>query len=270
MGIYYFILQSLGRLIFLFSINLKDHVAFFGDIFFIFSLILKIGLFPFFFWVYKLGSCSKPLLTFFILTLQKIPIFIIIFSNFSMNLFYFFLFSFILGSLLIFFRKDYISMFISSSISSTFWVFLIFLDNLFLFLLFFLIYTFILFLFFYSFEPRNFFLNSYTELLLLTGIFIFIVGLPPLSLFFFKLNLRFFFGRSLKIFEFLLFWIFSFTSLLGYTKFLHFNFFFNRNLYLKNDFQIWKILIFYYLLIFSLFFVIWKSKLFKLLSSYLK
>lgn len=268
--IYYFILQSLGRLIFLLRINSKDLGFLLGDWIFIFSIFLKIGLFPFFFWVYKLGECSGYIITFFILTFQKIPLFIILFFNFRNNILFLIFFSFIFGSFMIYFSFNYLFLFISSSISSSFWVYLIFLDNFYLFSIFFLIYTFSLFLFFFFLESRNFSLLSYGEFLLLTVIFIFLVGLPPMRLFFFKFNISFFFGLGLGSLELLLFWFLRLVSLFGYTKFFFSYFVMNEILYLKNEFWISKISFFYFNLIFFLCFLIWKSKLYKLLSSYLK
>ena len=254
-GLYYFIFQSLGRILFLLSFRFKEHFSWMRELFFFSSIFLKIGLFPFFFWVYNFGSYSSNLRIYFILTLQKLPIFLILFRNFSRFTLYGILFSFVFGSIIIFFRTSYVNVFISSSISSSLWVFLIFLDNLFLFFIFFLSYSLFLFLFFVYLDLGASSLVSYSEFLMLIPVFIFLSGLPPIRLFFFKVEVSWLIYYFFSSIEFFIFWILRFLALLGYLSFFFSRFFFNKFLYLKHDYGTLKISFFFFVIIFSSFFV---------------
>lgn len=219
---YYFLIQSLGSLIFLFSSSIFDSLNLDLDILVLLALRLKLAIFPLFSWFFFLRSSLRSIIFILIITFQKIPIFLILF-NFSTNyLSLFLLFSFISGSILIFFRSNVFALLIRSSISRSFWIYLIFLEDNKIFFLFFLFYTLTIF-FFFGEE------SSIHNLIL----FCFLCGLPPFSLFFFK----FFLVNFLRFnFFFLFFFIlFRFVRLIGYTKFFFFNFFSEKIPYWKHE-----------------------------------
>lgn len=230
----YFIIQSLGRFLFLLRIYLKEEIYIFYDLFFLVSLTLKLGIFPLFFWIVDIGRSLGCIIFILILSVQKIPIFLIFFNIISRFTLLFLFSSLAFGGLIIFFSRNIYDVLIYSSIYSSFWVYLIYLQDLYFYLSFFFIY-FISIFFLVSnrvFSKENIFRVRF---------FIFICGLPPFSIFFFKFFIVYnAFQINLNSF-FLLFWTFRFISLIGYFKFFYSIFFLDKFLYLKDKFCFKKI-----------------------------
>ena len=246
--IFYFFVQSIS------SIFLLRDFFFSGDLFifnceaiFFLALTLKLGIFPFFFWAFKLCDYLSLFIFWLILTLQKIPFFLIFFSNFNNWLILILVFSFIRGSVLILFSNRFNFIIVSSSVLSTFLIFYIFrLDFLFFFF----------FFFFYS--VRIFLLlkvyfkdyNSRLNFLVILFLFRFFLGLSPLSLFFFKLSLTTFFSLYASSLELLIFWGFRFLALFGYMKFCYFLFYRGTNFYFYSVSYEKKIIFFFLSMVF--------------------
>lgn len=234
---YYFLMQSLGRVLFLCSLQCKHLFSLHRDIIFFISLRLKLGIFPIFFWILYLGSSLGLFILFLIVTFQKIPILIILFLINYDILMRILLFSYLFGSFFIFFSSNLNLVLICSSISSTFWVYILFLNNLNIYFTFFCFYTSI-------FLRVMFFKHSFKEnksSIIIVSLFLFLSGFPPFSLFFFKFYLSRWVFFEISFLNFVLFWIFGFFCLLSYIKFFYFNFFFNKFLYLKHNFCFKKI-----------------------------
>ena len=211
------------------------------------SINIEVRNFPFFFWAFKLCDYLSLFIFWLILTLQKIPFFLIFFSNFNNWLILILVFSFIRGSVLILFSNRFNFIIVSSSVLSTFLIFYIFrLDFLFFFF----------FFFFYS--VRIFLLlkvyfkdyNSRLNFLVILFLFRFFLGLSPLSLFFFKLSLTTFFSLYASSLELLIFWGFRFLALFGYMKFCYFLFYRGTNFYFYSVSYEKKIIFFFLSMVF--------------------
>lgn len=264
-GLYYFLIQSLGRLLFLWGNGVRIYIREFLDsIVFSFAIILKVGIFPLFFWILKLGSSLRSYFLVLILSLQKVPMFFLLFQrNFSFILFLL-LFSFFFGRIFIFFFKDFKLILVSSSISTSFWIFWFFSHRVWIFLTFNILYFMTLYFLVRKIE------DNFNVDWLKMCLFVFLSGLPPFSLFFFKF---FLFSLIFELHVSLLFilWVVRFFRLVGYLKFFYFNFFSYNFFYLHNKFLFTNISFFYLrIFIFFPFLLNYRSKLFKLLSSYLK
>lgn len=230
--VFYFLIQSRASILFLSNFCFGEWGSIFNvDMIFLISMILKIGLFPLFFWVYRIRGSLRFTGLFLLLTSQKIPLLLGLFSCRSTITFYILSFSLFSGSLILFFRVDFVSMLISSSISYRFIMYLLFCYSPLLFITFFFIYRGFVFLSLSSFFERS--LVSHKFLFIF---FSFFIGLPPLRLFFYKYifscELTLLTGSS----EMLMFWAFRLVSLVGYLKFFYFSFYERVPLYLKNEF----------------------------------
>lgn len=242
--LFYFLVQSLGSVLFLLSILLQrldlDHSF---DLVLVFSLILKIGLYPGTFWVFQMGCFFSFRTMYYLLVFQKIPLFILLFTLSPLFLEAVLILSFIYGSLYLFFSKSLRDVFIRSSIASTFWVFYLFLSraNSFFFFLFFYSLILFLILFIRSKSPEGICNSKNFNSLLSILTFIFLCGLPPMSLFFFKIELIHFLTFGWSVISLFFVFLFRFISLFGYLSFFFKNFFLLEFLYCNNDFSFKKI-----------------------------
>lgn len=257
--LFYFLIQSLGSILFLLSILLQRMSFNFSfELILIFSLILKMGLYPGTFWVFQMGCFFNFRTIYYLLVFQKIPLFILLFTLSPLFLELVLIFSFIYGSLYLFFSTSLIDVFISSSIASTFWVFYLFSSRPNSFFIFLFFYSLILFLFFFlrSKSPEGICNSRIFNSLLLVLIFIFLCGLPPISLFFFKIELIYFLIFSYNLIGAFFIFSFRFVSLFGYLSFFFKNFFFLEFLYCNNDFSFKKISFLIGMFLSSIFFFI--------------
>lgn len=229
--VFYFLIQSRASILFLSNFCFRDWGSIFNvDNIFLLSLVLKIGLFPLFFWVFRIREALRFLGLFLLLTFQKVPLLIGLFCCDSPILFYVLLLSLISGSLILFFSPRFISIILRSSISYRFIIFLLFIYSFKFFIFFFLTYRFFVFIALNFFFEKDFLSDRVLFL-----VFSFFMGLPPLSLFFFKYLFRFeivsLFGYS----ELLLFWACRLLRLVGYLKFFYYSFYERSYLYFKGS-----------------------------------
>lgn len=246
--IYYFIVQSRASILFLSNYSFLDWGSIFNrEHIFLVSMILKIGLFPLFFWIFTLRRRLSFIRLLILLTFQKIPLFSIIYNLNSHRLELILFFSFIRGRLILLYRNNFLFICISSSISYSFILYFFFFFSFKFFLGFFLLYR--LFLGSMLMLLR---LDSPLNRQLLFWCFCFFLGLPPMGLFFFKLlfaqEIYFLFGRL----EVLSFWAFTFLGLMGYLKFFYYSFYRLEILHYKNTYPLKRTLF----LLFSFFFCI--------------
>lgn len=240
---YYFLIQTLGSFIFLFSILISSIEFFFTDMFVTLSIILKIGLYPTHFWVYEISNYLSCLRFNFLVTFQKLPSFIIFFNlNLNFVLFYLFL-NIISGSIIIFFSTKLKNLVISSSLYNMVWIFLIFLLRPLLFFLFF-------FNFFYFnliltkekfIAQLNFTLNRWRTIIFLSMTML--IGLPPLRIFFFKIYVLEILISIANIAIFSIIFVFTLFSVFGYFKFFFIRVIESSYIYINFKFKINSILI---------------------------
>lgn len=219
-GLYYLAVQSLGSMIFvmgsLISNILSDLVISF---FLFFSLSIKIGLFPFHNWFFKICSSITNFSFCLLLRYQKFPFFFIL-SWLDESLLFILLFSnIVFGSIMLFFSQDIVNLLISSSIYFNFWGYFIVTSNFYLGRLYFFIYYLFLINLNLSFRYFNQDFNSYSSFIWFIFI-LFSLGLPPVSIFFFKFYVLDFYLYSLNYLFFILFWAFTFFRVVSYFFFL--------------------------------------------------
>lgn len=223
---YYFSIQSMGSFIFLLSINFNQYFYSINfNILIIIAISLKVGLFPFHFWIFKLKNYLNFFILFILLTFQKLPLIILIFNlNFEFTI-YILLINIIFGSILNFRRKNLFDLLISSSIYNIIWFFFLFLISPIIFFYFLLNY------FIYTYNLLEF--KNLSNNIVLFFSLIFLLRLPPVIIFFFKvftlINLLTFFNLNLI----LIMWLFSFLRIIGYIKTL-----FILNIKLENLYKI--------------------------------
>ena len=267
---FYFIIQSLGSILFILSLGFNIIISRYFCFILIISIILKLGIFPLQFWFFKLASYITFLPFFLILTFQKIPLFFLIFHLNLELLIIIFIVNLIVGSFFLYTSCSINKILISSSIYSTIWIFLFMIIRLFIFFHFF--FNYLIFIFLIS-KEKIFSLYSLPYVqnkFLYTSSVLFLIGIPPFRLFFLKFYTFNWINITFSIFNVFLIWMFSFIRLIGYFNFFlksFTTFYFLNNYYIIFNRNIYLI-VFIILNSFIIFFF-W-SKLFKLLSSYLK
>lgn len=217
--LFYFLIQRFCSLGFLYrSYFLGIGLELLGNILSCLFLIFKSSLFPFQFWMFKIRNYLRNLLYWALLSLQKIPVFIIIFFFNFPFLSEFFVICSIFGSTYIFICYNLREVLICSSIFSSFWFFFssILRINFFLFLL--APYT--AFLLVLILAIRNLSYKIFSKIFLFIS-FLFTLGLPPIRLFFFKFFVVEFFLFNFGLLELLILWLSSFFCLFGYIKFFY-------------------------------------------------
>lgn len=141
----YFLIQSVGSLIFLFSVSVQT--VFFNEAFFIYALvpplalILKSGIAPLHLWTPDIRIKFSPLNLFLFITLQKIIPIIILFSSWRLLTKWFIPLNIIIGSLGGVTQASINKIIIFSSINNSGWIMLRLTESIVLFYLFFLIYS---------------------------------------------------------------------------------------------------------------------------------
>lgn len=220
MSLYYFLVQSMGSIYFLLASVLNDLNCGFPaeNILLLVAIRIKIGLFPCSFWFFDLSSWSSPISFFFFLTLQKIPYFFLLFSI-SSGSELLCLISFLIGSQYMFLRGRVVHLLVSSSITSSIFIYFFFLEGELCFFLFFTVYTLCLVPLLSRTDTfRGLRVGKLNFFLLSSLLFLFLVGLPPLSFFFFKLDMINFLLSNSKDFIFILFFLLRIYPLGRYFK----------------------------------------------------
>lgn len=119
----YFVVQSFSStLFFIISISFNIFNLLFFEFIIIISILIKLAIIPFHFWLTSLRELINYNTLFLILTLQKfIPLFILV-MNFTEKIIFFAIISSIFGSLLLFNLKRFKKILIFSSISHQGWI----------------------------------------------------------------------------------------------------------------------------------------------------
>lgn len=203
--LFYFIIQATGSILFLISIRIETRVIM------IISIIIKLGIWPFHNWFIKLLNFTPLLSIIAIITIQKIPLTMLIIEIERKTLLLILYLNIIIGLKIINERKRNLANLLGgSSIYITLWIFIIFLSRTIIFLIMFLIYTIHVRVGCYLLKRRNFSNTSDKKALIIITITYFI-GLPPFSIFFLKyFSLIFLSKIGLTIF--LLIWILTYAA----------------------------------------------------------
>lgn len=218
--IYYFFIQSLGSVVFFLSFRgLFENLINFSDWVICLSLSIKMGIFPFHFWVYKFGSASNVLHLFLLLTIQKLPLFFLLKNFYSQIILNLLFVSLILGSLLIFLSNKFKDLVISSSIYSRIWFYIFLLYSNFIFLFRFLFYRLAMIIVGLYYNSISIFK---TNKFIVSILLFLLAGFPPFSLFFCKFYRMYYLFYLSKTFFFFL-WLLSFLALAFYFIFFYFN-----------------------------------------------
>lgn len=135
--LYYFLLQSIGSIFFIFSISMSVDNDLIFSVLLCGGLCLKLGLFPFIDWSFKIVSYLPGLILIFFFTFQKLPLLIIIFSVIYNIIFFLSMTNFLVGRFLIFYFIEIKRFFTASSLTNVFWMVYIFLSSFWLFFFFF-------------------------------------------------------------------------------------------------------------------------------------
>lgn len=211
--IYYFFIQSTGSLIYLRLSSFLRCFTFEITTILILSLLLKLGLPPLCFWVYNLRPYLGVKVFTLLIRIQKLPVIVLLFflmENYQVLIIFVLIFW---GTLNILVRTRLTDLIISSSIYFTRWLFFIFINSYSIFILLYAVYT----LFFFIVVSNNAGYRISNMFYTLIS-YIFFIGLPPLSLFFFKfISLNLLINSDLYLLIFII--IITFIATCGYFKF---------------------------------------------------
>lgn len=212
---FYFLIQSFASLLILIfcldSFNSLEKLTFF---IFPIMVFLKMGVYPFHEWVISSSNYLDDKIICLLLTLQKFPLFILVFYFFDYKLILFLSANLIFGRLIVYFCSRLGSIIIFSSIYSTFWFF----SRLgvgYNFLLLFLIQYIILLWSLYQIDSLS---EEKNVVFIYSGFFL--IGIPPFFFFFLKYYSILFLCADLGMLVIILVWFSSFVSFIGYVKFL--------------------------------------------------
>nr|WMH03430.1 NADH dehydrogenase subunit 2 [Cacopsylla picta]WMH03443.1 NADH dehydrogenase subunit 2 [Cacopsylla picta]WMH03455.1 NADH dehydrogenase subunit 2 [Cacopsylla picta]WMH03468.1 NADH dehydrogenase subunit 2 [Cacopsylla picta] len=140
----YFLIQSVGSLMFLFSISVQT--TFVNESFFInalappLALMLKSGIAPLHFWTPDIGLKLSPFNLFLFITMQKVIPMLVMFSSWSALIKWVIPFNIIIGSLGGITQSSINKMVIFSSINNSGWMMMSLTESMLLFYIFFLLY----------------------------------------------------------------------------------------------------------------------------------
>lgn len=216
--LFYFIIQSVGSFIILSSccretvvrINLEKES-------FLLAILIKIGLFPFHTWIFKIRENIKELDFVLLLTLQKIPILILLRNLKRMTSFVIILTRIAIGSCIIWKRKSIKEILVSSSIYSTIWIILAINLEAKIFTEIFIFYSAtILALIELRKKARR--MRNTQEKWVFTRRMIFLVALPPTRFMLYKTFIFNFRMRTNSIMTNITLWMFTFIATMSYLK----------------------------------------------------
>lgn len=221
--LFYFIIQSFARIILITSICWSSGTwNRFSSFFLILSLAIKIGLWPLQFWVFKITVIMRRVIITILLTLQKLPLIaLILYSREIERITLLIIVTSVLGVTIIYKRKTIKELIVASSLYSSLWlIVLIKTDNK----------IFLVYIIFYAFsnlillEKEK--INEIIIRIKIRGfvtIFsaMYLIGLPPLISFFFKIYSVGQVYEISGIINILVLWIITIIATIGYFKFLY-------------------------------------------------
>lgn len=203
------------------------------------SLLIKLAIFPYYFWYFALVSSFPNFILYFSMTLFKIPSILILSAFFSLVnfsvLFFSSLSTIAIGGLVIVFSNDLRFIIIGSSVANNSWFVLTQLYGTLLFFIFFVLYSLFLYLVFSSFgvlvssSSKNTQISGNSNLILRLVV---LSGLPPFPIFYVKMFVVLYIVDSLNMSLFvMLAMLLNVLVLLGYMKYIfsYFMFFYSNS-----------------------------------------
>lgn len=183
----YLVSQSIGSLVFITgSILVRGQESFIFQIYMIIGLLIKIGIFPFHRWVYNLCASIPIILVALLLTIQKIPVLLLL-TYIKLEASYSIItLRSIFGSLFLIYRENIREVIVSSSLYFTFWVWVIFQLRSIWFMVMYILYAIRTIIVLGASENINKGTIESSEKLNIVISIIFLVGIPPIRMFFFK------------------------------------------------------------------------------------
>ena len=219
----FFIIQTISALLIFIFYCLGVNLGF------TLSLVLKLSMFPFYFWYLNLVNYFPNFIFYFTRTFFKIPsILILEFFSLNVNLNVLLtrgVFTILVGGVLIVFRNDLRFIILASSVANNSWFILSQIASLHLFILFLFFYRFFLFFILNSVSNSSSFKHKFSSNISLFILRLCVLaGMPPFPIFFVKIlvivNIIF---RFLSNMFFLFFLLSNVVLVLGYLKII-FNF----------------------------------------------
>lgn len=234
--LFYFILQSLARLIFLYAIINRSMIWIDIKIYlFIATIVVKGGIFPTYFWMFTLAKYIRTINLSIILTAQKLPVVLIILhSELLGRIIEILLLTALTGIIIIWERKSIKNFIVSSSIYSLAWLIIISKVSIQMAALYLLASMVINTQLLNKWEKDEPNLKINLNNLNVLSSIIFIVGLPPIRLFymkFFSMTAMISIIRDLQI---LMFWLLTMVATMCYFKFFYKRFNIEKNLYIEK------------------------------------
>lgn len=183
----YLVSQSIGSIMFITgSILVRVQESFIFQIYMIIGLLIKIGIFPFHRWVYNLCASLPIILVALLLTIQKIPVLLLL-TYIKLEASYSIItLRSIFGSLFLIYRENIRELIVSSSLYFTFWVWVIFQLRSIWFMVIYILYAISTIIVLGASENIDKGLIESSEKLNIVISIIFLVGIPPIRMFFFK------------------------------------------------------------------------------------
>lgn len=222
---YYFLIQSTGSFLFLLaSLSSDGYYKILVEILLLISISIKIGLFPFHSWVFYLSDYMPWFRFTFLLTLQKLPSFILFFNINLANCFIFLTLNIMAGRFLLLFSNSIKELIISSSIFNQLWMHVIFILTPICFFIFFFNYVAISFYFLKNKTRIDISFVIRKRDVILSSVFMFIVGIPPLRFFFFKTYIFSLLSSQLNLILITFLRILTIIAIFSYFKFFYLGF----------------------------------------------
>lgn len=215
----YLIVQTLGRLVFFARVCLEfSSNSEFAELILIASLSAKMGIFPFHSWIFQIESFINKISMTLILSTQKIPIIIILGRTSSRGGTIIITLTALAGSFILIRSKNLTDLVVSSSIYFTFWSWNLWIVGMKVFLTRYIIYTvFTLILMkMGEYAEKGFRDINLKRAVVLSSLFL--IGLPPARMFFFKLQSVQMIWETIGIRVISIVWFSVVLSTLGYLK----------------------------------------------------
>jgi len=208
------------------------------------ALIIKLAMFPFYFWFVNVGGVFSSFYLFLCSTIFKVPS-VGLFGAFILrfNLAVFFvsiLLTLLIGGILMIGSNSIRFLIVGSSVGNNSWFLLSQIVDFIVFLLFIIVYSFLLYFVFVTLSGGEIY-YSYFKIresgLLFTIMIIFLTGLPPFPVFFLKMIILLgVFSSMFRVYYLILILFFNVFIVLGYMKYL-----FNWGLGLNMNFLVFSI-----------------------------
>lgn len=259
--LFYFIVQSLGRMLLILRFCFSELEEVFYLTVLVVRMVIKIGFWPLHTWLFIFVSNLSFVFFFLIIRFQKLPGILILFrTNFDIIVLIL-VANTIYGCILLFRTINLFQALICSSLYSSLWFYLFFISSFYNFITFFFIYS-LSILPICALKNYHISLEKPLEFFLVLSSLIFLTGLPPYRMFFYKFNLIESFYCNISVFVWVFLWIFSFLALTGYFKNLYF-IFFKRNFFYRFllTYKLNKFMPFYFFFFFFFSTILFWSKL---------